>query len=142
MHPTELIEYLLVAVVVFLIFATSYVFHGKWRTMIRLLAVLCILTYAVFYAIRPSLIESRLAADVVILEDELEERYPNETFTVTTIPFRTEGYESTNPYTIYVTFSSEPDAEYYYQVTDEGEVEQRGFSSTIEGKIDFQHLGK
>ncbi len=110
--------------------------------MIRLLTVICIITYAVFYAIRPFLIESRLTADVIILEDKLKERHPNETFTVTTIPFRTEGYESTNPYTIYVTFSSEPDSEYYYQVTDEGEVEQRGFSSTIEGKIDFHHLGK
>ena len=123
-------------------FAASYGFRGKWRKMIRLLAVLCIIAYAVFYAIRPSLIEERVAADVVILEDELEERYPNETFTVTTIPFRTEGYESTDPYTIYVTFSSEPDAEYYYQVTDQGEIEQRGFSSTIEGKMDFQHFGK
>ncbi|TCI21177.1 hypothetical protein EVJ33_03195 [Exiguobacterium sp. SL-10] len=142
MHPIELIEHLLVAVVVFLMFAASYGFRGKWRKMIRLLAVLCIIAYAVFYAIRPSLIEERVAADVVILEDELEERYPNETFTVTTIPFRTEGYESTDPYTIYVTFSSEPDAEYYYQVTDQGEIEQRGFSSTIEGKMDFQHFGK
>jgi hypothetical protein len=141
-HPIELIEHLLVAVVVFLMFAASYGFRGKWRKMIRLLAVLCIIAYAVFYAIRPSLIEERVAADVVILEDELEERYPNETFTVTTIPFRTEGYESTDPYTIYVTFSSEPDAEYYYQVTDQGEIEQRGFSSTIEGKMDFQHFGK
>lgn len=139
MHPIELIEHLMAAVMVMLIFAGSYVFRGKWRTMIRLLAVICIITYTVFYAIRPSLIEGRVAADVVILEDELEERYPNETFTTTTIPFRTEGYESTDPYTIYVTFSSEPDAEYYYRVTDQGEVEQRGYSSTIEGKMDFLH---
>ncbi|WP_214824094.1 hypothetical protein [Exiguobacterium sp. s28] len=139
MHPIELIEHLMAAVMVTLIFAASYVFRGKWRTMIRLLAVICIIAYAVFYAIRPSLIEDRVAADVIILEDELEERYPNETFTVTTIPFRTEGYESTDPYTIYVTFSSEPDAEYYYRVTDQGEVEQRGYSSTIEGKMDFLH---
>ncbi|WP_214708215.1 MULTISPECIES: hypothetical protein [unclassified Exiguobacterium] len=139
MHPIELIEHLMAAVMVMLIFAASYVFRGKWRTMIRLLAVICIITYAVFYAIRPSLIEGWVAADVVILEDELEERYPNETFTTTTIPFRTEGYESTDPYTIYVTFSSEPDAEYYYRVTDQGEVEQRGYSSTIEGKMDFLH---
>ncbi|WP_404283993.1 hypothetical protein [Exiguobacterium aurantiacum] len=139
MHPIELIEHLMAAVMVMLIFAASYVFRGKWRTMIRLLTVICIITYAVFYAIRPSLIEGRVAADVVILENELEERYPNETFTTTTIPFRTEGYESTDPYTIYVTFSSEPDAEYYYRVTDQGEVEQRGYSSTIEGKMDFLH---
>ncbi|WP_215190438.1 hypothetical protein [Exiguobacterium sp. s6] len=139
MHPIELIEHLMAAVIVTLIFAASYVFRGKWRTLMRLLGVLCIIAYAVFYAIRPSLIEDRVAADVIILEDELEERYPNETFTVTTIPFRTEGYESTDPYTIYVTFSSEPDAEYYYRVTDQGEVEQRGYSSTIEGKMDFLH---
>lgn len=137
MHPTELIEHLLVAVVVFLMFAASYVFRGKWRKMIRLLAVICIIAYAVFYAIRPSLIEDRVAADVIILEDYLEERYPNEPFTVTTIPFRTEGYESKNPYTIYVTFSSEPDTEYFYRVKDEGKVGVTGFTSKQNAELKF-----
>lgn len=137
MHPTELIEHLLVAVVVFLIFAASYVFRGKWRKMIRLLAVICIIAYAVFYAIRPSLIEERVAADVIILEDYLEERYPNEPFTVTTIPFRTEGYESKNPYTIYVTFSSEPDTDYFYRVKDEGKVGVTGFTSKQNAELKF-----
>lgn len=137
MHPTELIEHLLVVVIVFLIFASSYVFRGKWRQVIRTLAVLCVLAYGVFYAIRPSLIEERVAADVIILEDYLEERYPNEPFTVTTIPFRAEGFESKNPYTIYVTFSSEPDTDYFYRVTDEGKVGVTGFTSKQNAELKF-----
>ncbi|MFN4214760.1 hypothetical protein [Exiguobacterium sp.] len=139
MHPNELIDHLLAVLVVTILISSAIWFRGRWRLLLLAVACVSVIAYVTFYVARPVLIADRVKEDVVILEAYLEEKYPQETFTIKTIPFRTEGYESKNPYTIYVTFSSEPDAEYFYRVTNQDEVTQRGFSSTIEEKMNFLH---
>ncbi|MCC5892937.1 hypothetical protein [Exiguobacterium sp.] len=139
MHPNELIDHLLAVLVVTILIFSAIWFRGRWRLLLLAVACVSVIAYVTFYVARPVLIADRVKEDVVILEAYLEEKYPQETFTIKTIPFRTEGYESKNPYTIYVTFSSEPDAEYFYRVTNQDEVTQRGFSSTIEEKMNFLH---
>ncbi|WP_445002305.1 hypothetical protein [Exiguobacterium alkaliphilum] len=139
MHPNELIDHLLAVLVVSFFAVLAIRFRGRSRLLLVSMAWISVVAYVTFYVARPVLIADRVKEDVVTLEAYLEATYPQETFTIKTIPFRTEGYESTNPYTLYVTFSGEPDAEYFYRVTDQDTVTRQGFSSSIEGKTEFLH---
>ena len=61
----------------------------------------------------------------------LAEQYPDETYSIRTIPFRTDGFEHTNLYTIYVTFTDEPNAEYYYRVDEKNPISISGYTGDV-----------
>lgn len=77
----------------------------------------------------------------------LAEQYPDETYSIRTIPFRADGFEHTNPYTIYVTFTNEPNAEYYYRVDEKnptgytGDVRDFRLESTGEQVVVHWYVG-
>ncbi|WP_114165062.1 hypothetical protein [Exiguobacterium sp. TNDT2] len=108
--------------------------------MLQVLVVLYVIGYGVFYLIRPNFVNQQIEQDVVELEAHLELRYPDEAVTIQSISYGTDGFESMNPYTLFVTFLTEPDAEYTYIVKDEKHILQTSHSSIQENKIDFLHL--
>ncbi|WP_214754502.1 hypothetical protein [Exiguobacterium sp. s16] len=140
MHPLDIFEWMTAIGILLLIVATSFLFRGKWRRAMRVLAVAYVITYGVFYLVRPYWMNHQIDRDIVALESYLESRYPAETVTIESIPYGTDGFESMNPYTLFVTFSTEPDAEYTYIVEDGTHIRQRSHSSIQENKFDFLHL--
>ena len=88
-----------------------------------------------------------MAEDRKLVEMYLAEQYPDETYSIRTIPFRADGFEHTNPYTIYVTFTNEPNAEYYYRVDEKnptgytGDVRDFRLESTGEQVVVHWHVG-
>lgn len=140
MHPLEIFEWMTAVAVLIVLVVISLLLRGKWRHMLQVLIVLYVIGYGVFYLIRPNFVNQQIEQDVVELEAHLELRYPDEAVTIQSIPYGTDGFESMNPYTLFVTFSTEPDAEYTYIVKDEKHILQTSHSSIQENKIDFLHL--
>lgn len=140
MHPLELIDLLVVFAIVVVLALLSFQFHGKWRRRIRIVTVCCVLAYGIFYAVRPYWVNHQVQEEKIVLEAYLKNRYPTETITVRSIPYGKDGFESMNSRTLFVTFSSEPDAEYTYLVSSDESIHQTSHSSTIDSKFDFLHL--
>ncbi len=61
----------------------------------------------------------------------LAEQYPDETYSIKTIPFRTDGFEHTNLYTIYVTFTNESSTEYNYRVDEKNPISISGYTGDV-----------
>lgn len=132
MHPTEWIEY-----AIFLLFLAIPLFlalrlRGKWRLALFGIVLLLVSAYGTFYLARPVLVADRVAETRQLVEAYLEETYPDETYRIETIPFRTEGFEHVNPNVIYVTFATEPNAEYNYQVDERNDVYISGFTGDVQ----------
>ncbi|WP_214775561.1 hypothetical protein [Exiguobacterium sp. s37] len=132
MHPIELIEYVAFFILVAIPLLLALTLRGKWRLGMVGVALLIVMTYGTFYLSRPVLIAEKVAEDRKLVEMYLAEQYPDETYSIRTIPFRADGFEHTNPYTIYVTFSNEPNAEYYYRVDEKNDVSISGFTGNVQ----------
>lgn len=132
MHPLELIEYLVVFVLFAISLLLAFVLHGKWRIGMISITLLFMMTYSTFYLSRPVLIAERVAENRKLVEKYLAEQYPDETYSIKTIPFRTDGFEHTNPYTIYVTFTNEPNTEYNYRVDEKNHVSISGYTGDVQ----------
>ena len=119
MHPDELISYSLAAIPLFLILSLAILLRGKWRKGGFIAAGVYALVSIAFFLVQPYYTDYRIEEKVEMLDIYLEEAYPNETWTIWTVPHREDGYESMNPYIIEVTFESEPAVHYGFSVTEE-----------------------
>ncbi|WP_214734340.1 hypothetical protein [Exiguobacterium sp. s154] len=72
-----------------------------------------------------------MAEDRKLVEMYLAEQYPDETYSIKTIPFRTDGFEHTNLYTIYVTFTNESSTEYNYRVDEKNPISISGYTGDV-----------
>lgn len=95
------------------------------------ITLLFMMTQATFYLSRPVLIAERVAEDRKLVEMYLAEQYPDETYSIKTIPFRTDGFEHTNLYTIYVTFTNESSTEYNYRVDEKNPISISGYTGDV-----------
>jgi len=138
MHPTELIELMMVGGVVTVIVIISLFLKGKRRKIGWLLALGFLLAYCVLFFARPYGIDAKIDRKVELLEPYLEERYPNTNWTITTVPHRTEGYKHLNPYYIGVIFEDEPEVTYHYWV-ERKEIYQISLSYRKENKEEFKY---
>ncbi|WP_051545928.1 hypothetical protein [Exiguobacterium marinum] len=132
MHPIELIEHVAFFILLAIPLLLALALRGKWRLGMVGVALLIVMTYGTFYFSRPVLIAERVAEDKHLVDMYLAEQYPDETYSIRTIPFRADGFEHTNPYTIYVTFTNEPNAEYYYRVDEKNDVSISGFTGNVQ----------
>lgn len=96
MHPKEIIEFMIVAVIIII----SFFLKDKWRKLGWSLALVVLLTYCAFYIVRPCWIDAKIDKKVELLELFLEQKYPNEAWEITTVPHRTNGFKHLNPYYI------------------------------------------
>lgn len=140
MHPIEFIEIIVASGIFLAILSISLFLKGKWRKNIRVLAVVYLICFSIFYALRPYWIDLQIENKVGFLQMYLEEKYPTETWEFWTVPHREDGYESMNPYSIGVIFENEPDVEYTYFVRNKDDIVQTGYSSQKDLQRDLSHL--
>jgi hypothetical protein len=140
LHPEELIELMITCGIFLIILFISFVKKGNWRKIFQVLAVIYLLSFSVFYVVRPYWIDLQIENKVGYLQMHLVQQYPKETWGFWTVPHLENGYESMNPYIIGVIFTSEPEVEYKYFVRNKDEVVQTGYSSKNELQRDFKHI--
>lgn len=141
MGPHELIEWIMLSVIVLPIVLLGIKLKSRGRAMMFTLAGLICVAYGVYLIVHPYFVDQKVAYNAKQVELHLEKTYPDERFTLTTVPYWKEGYKHLNPYTIDVVFANEADATYTYSVEDNGTVELSGFPSTPDDRLDgFKHL--
>lgn len=128
MHPTEVIELIVVGLIIVGVIIMSLLLKGKWRKFGFLLALVALLVYAVFFIARPYWIDAQIEKKVELLESYLDLQYQDEVWTIATVPHRKQGYKHLNPYYIGVIFESEKEVTYHYWV-DENNIYQIGYST-------------
>ncbi|WP_026673760.1 hypothetical protein [Alkalihalobacterium bogoriense] len=131
MHPTEVIEFMVVGLAISVIIIISFILKGNGRKFGLLFATVVLLAYSVFFIARPYWIDSQIEKKVEMLEPYLEQRYPNDEWMITTIPLRENGYKHLNPYYIGVVFKDEPEVTYHYWV-EKNNIYQVSFSTKKE----------
>lgn len=60
MHPTELIELIIVGGILLVILLVSIILKGKWRKVIQGLAILFLVSFGIFYFVRPYWIDMQI----------------------------------------------------------------------------------
>lgn len=139
MHPVELLELMIVGGILLVTLLISFIWKGKWRKSIQGLALLLLVTFVIFYFVRPYWIDIQIEKKVGYIQMHLEEQYPQEKWEYRTAPHREDGYESSNPYYIGVIFDTEPQVEYKYYARNKEDVIQLGWS-TSELHVDLNNL--
>ncbi|MGX8178586.1 hypothetical protein ACWS7L_13910 [Exiguobacterium artemiae] len=144
MGPHELIEWIMLSVIVLPIVLLGIKLKSRGRAMMFTLAGLICVAYGVYLIVHPYFVDQKVSYNAKQVELHLEKTYPDERFTLTTVPYWKEGYKHLNPYTIDVVFANEADATYTYSVEDNGTVELSGFPSTpdsLEERLDgLKHM--
>ena len=139
MHPLELIELMIVGGILLVILFVSFMLRGKWRKITLRLAVLFLVSFGIFYFVRPYWIDMQIEKQIGYIQMHLEEKYPGETWEYRIVPHREDGFEHLNPYYIGVIFETEPLVEYTYFARKQGDVIQKGLYKT-ELHSDLYHL--
>jgi hypothetical protein len=116
MHPTQVIEFMVVGVVIAVIIIISFILKGNSRKFGLVFALVVLLAYCVFFIARPYWIDAQIEKKVKMLEPYLEQQYPNDEWMITTVPHREDGYKHLNAYYIGVVFEDEPEVTYHYWV--------------------------
>jgi len=138
MHPTEVIELIIVGVSLVIIIILSFILKGKWRKVGWSFSVAILIIYAVFYIVRPYWIDYKIEKKIDLLVPHLEQQFPNEKWKISTVPHREDGYEHLNPYYIGVIFENEPEVTYHYWVEAKNNIYQISYSTTKHGD-EFKH---
>ncbi|MGD7054925.1 MULTISPECIES: hypothetical protein [Bacillaceae] len=129
MHPTEIIESMIVGLIIVSILFISFFFKSRWRKAGWLLALVILVAYCIFLVFRPFWIDAQIDKKVQLLRPYLEEHYPDEEWTISTVPHREEGFKHLNPYYISVVFENEPEVTYEYWVESKDDIYQISFST-------------
>ncbi|RSK26282.1 hypothetical protein EJF36_05085 [Bacillus sp. HMF5848] len=138
MHPTEVIEFMIVGIVIAVIIIISFILKDNWRKFGLVCATVILLTYSVFFIARPYWIDAQIEKKVQMLEPYLEQQYPNEEWMITTVPHREDGYKHLNPYYIGVVFEDEPEVTYHYWVK-KNHIYLVSFSTNIENLEELKY---
>jgi Zn-dependent protease with chaperone function len=151
MRPIEIVELMIVGVVIVgvvivgvvivVIIIISLFLKEKLQKIALALALVVITAYSIFYVVRPFWIDTQINRKVELIEPYLVEHFPGEKWIITTVDHRYFKNKHKSPYTISVTFKSEPDVTYDYTVESKDNIYQSSFSSTTNDKrpLDFKH---
>jgi hypothetical protein len=139
MHPTEIIELMIVGGTIVSILILAIFLKGRWRKAGWLLALVIFIAYCIFFVARPFWIDAQIDKKVQLLRPYLEEHYPDEEWTISTVPHRKDGFKHLNPYYIGVVFESEPEVTYDYWVESKDNIYQISFS-TNKWLEELEHL--
>lgn len=139
MHPTEIIELMILGIVIVSIVIIAIFLKGRWRKVGWLLTLVIFVAYCIFFVVRPFWIDAQIDKKVKLLRPYLEEHYPDEEWTISTVPHRIDGFKHLNPYFIDVFFESEPEVIYKYWVESKDKINQKGYSTNNELE-ELKHL--
>lgn len=127
MHPTEIIELMIVGGIIVSTLIIAIFLKGRSRKAAWFLALVILVVYSIFFVARPFWIDAQIDKKVNLLRPYLEEHYPDENWTISTVPHRQDGFKHRNPYYIGVVFESEPDVTYDYWVESKDNIYQISF---------------
>jgi len=137
----EWIKYVVFSLIVIPVVLIGLWKTGKQRTVAFTAAgVLCLL-FGSFLMNQPDEedIKVQIQENVAAVKPYLAKEFPDEKWTISTVPFQKEGYQHINPYVITVVFQNEPDAAYEYKINPKGRVELSGFHNKNDTH-EFKHL--
>lgn len=132
LHPTEIIEFMIIGAVILISVIFSLLLKSKWRKIGWLIAISTLAVYCIFFAARPFWKDAQIEKKVNLLRSYLEEHYPDEEWVISTVPHREDGFKHLNPYYIGVFFESEPNVTYHYWVENKDNIYQISFSTKNE----------
>jgi hypothetical protein len=138
-HPTEIIEILIVGSLIASLLIISFFLRDKWRKVGGLVAVIVLVAYCLFFVVRPCWIDAQVDHKVKLLKPYLKEHYPDEEWVISTVSHRENGYKHLNPYIISVVFDSEPEVIYGYLVESKDNIYQVSYT-TDKGLGELKHL--
>ncbi|MEK5521800.1 hypothetical protein [Heyndrickxia sp. FSL W8-0423] len=141
MQSKEIIELRIVGVVIVSTIIIVIFLKGRWRKTGWLLALVLFVAYCIFFVARPFWIDAQIDKKVNLLRPYLEEHYPNEEWTISTVPHRKDGFKHLNPYYIGVVFRNEPEVTYHYWVESKDNISQKSYSTNKELE-ELKHLEK
>lgn len=142
MRLIEIFELIIVGVVILSAVIIAIFSKGRWRKTGWIIAVVIFVAYSIFFVARPFWIDAQINKKVKLIKPYLEERYPHEKWNISTVDHRDYKQKHNNPYIISVTFKSEPDVTYRYQVKSKDNIKQHGYSTTnkVKEQRDYKHL--
>ncbi|WP_338655934.1 hypothetical protein V6B14_07130 [Sporosarcina psychrophila] len=113
------LERFLLGVILFVLFLIAIFLRKRGRIVISLLFIAILIGYWVFYGIREQVLQNRYEESIEIVETYLQDKYPNETWTIDTI---VEEGRKIRPTKVKVIFDNEQSVDYIYKVYEKNRV--------------------
>ncbi|WP_438298569.1 hypothetical protein [Sporosarcina sp. FA15] len=113
------LERFLLGVILFVLFLIAIFLRKRGRIVISLLFIAILIGYWVFYGIREQVLQNRYEESIEIVDTYLQDKYPNETWTIDTI---VEEGRKIRPTKVKVIFDNEQNVDYIYKVYEKNRV--------------------
>lgn len=113
------LERFLLGVILFVLFLIAIFLRKRGRIVISLLFIAILIGYWVFYGIREQVLQNRYEESIEIVDTYLQDKYPNETWTIDTI---VEEGRKIRPTKVKVIFDNEQSVDYIYKVYEKNRV--------------------
>ena len=118
-RPSTIIVMALVSLTTVTVAMIGYFFPREIRNIVWVTSCLLFLIVAMFYTVRPFIVEHNTSKAIDALETHLEDKYPGESWNIND----TDEYRLKSEVILHVTFTSESEIVYEYLVEDK-EIEQ------------------
>lgn len=113
------LERFLLGVILFVLFLIAIFLRKHGKIVISLLFIAILIGYWVFYDIREQVLQNRYEESIEIVDTYLQDKYPNETWTIDTI---VEEGRKIRPTKVKVIFDNEQSVDYIYKVYEKNRV--------------------
>lgn len=113
------LERFLLGVILFVLFLIAIFLRKRGKIVISLLFIAILIGYWVFYGIREQVLQNRYEESIEIVDTYLQDKYPNETWTIDTI---VEEGRKIRPTKVKVIFDNEQSVDYIYKVYEKNRV--------------------
>lgn len=113
------LERFLLGVILFVLFLIAIFLRKRGRIVISILFIAILIGYWVFYGIREQVLQNRYEESIEIVDTYLQDKYPNETWTIDTI---VEEVRKIRPTKVKVIFDNEQSVDYIYKVYEKNRV--------------------
>ena len=122
LHPITVIEITASVIFVIVIFVISLLLPNKIRKLSLITACSLTVLMLMFFAIRPYWINYQVSQKTELLNQYLQEKYPNKEWEISR-----QGGRQYNPYHLIVSFKHEKGWAYIYSVVDDKNIHQIGW---------------
>lgn len=113
------LERFVLGVILFVLFMIAIFLRKRGRIVISILFVAILIGYWVFFGIREQVLQNRYEESSEIVDTYLQDKYPNETWTIDTL---VEEGRKIRPTKVKVIFDNEQSVDYIYKVYEKNRV--------------------